>query len=538
MSDTTAARAAQRAARPKTSNPLVHGYINYFNFCMASDSYKHSHWKMYPPGTEKVILYMEHRGFKFGDKIPLGPSVSFGVTYLLENYFEGSVLTREMVEDARGILAAHFGSDGVFNYNGFMLIVDEYGGKLPISIRAVDEGSVTPIRNVTLTVESLDKRLFWLPGFVEGTLLHLWATDNVATYSRECKKLILKYAELTGTPKAAVDFMLHDFGYRGVSSYESAMTLGAAHLVNFLGTDTLPALHMSQFCYGDGTGFSVPAAEHSPVTSWGRAKEFDAFRHILKQFPAGIVSVISDSFDIFNATENGWCGELKADVVKRDGRVVIRPDSGDPVEVNRRLLNTLWKSYGGTTYVGKDGKLFKKLDDHVGIIQGDGIDYSMINALLAMCVEEGFAADCLVFGSGGGLLQKHNRDELGTAIKNSYTVVDGEGREVFKDPVTSPGKKSKKGHVRLVVNDAGQFETIEELVPDLNAPNLLREVFRNGDILHRSTMSEIRDRAVITQEELDAFAIPVVPSKADKIASLRAQILELETAGVADAIGM
>jgi nicotinamide phosphoribosyltransferase len=478
------------------------------NFCLATDSYKHSHWKMYPDGTEKVVLYLEHRGFKYPDGVSTGRVVEFALEAILRDYLEGVVLTKEMVEKARKTLAAHFGNDDVFNYEGFMYIVEQYGGKLPISIRAVAEGTPVEIHNAVLIVESLDPKLFWLPGFVEGQLLHLWATSNVATYSRECKKLILKYAELTGSPKEAVDFMLHDFGFRGVSSYESAAYLGAAHLVNFLGTDTLPGLELTQDVYDDGTGFSVPAAEHSPVTSWGRDHEFDAFRNILRNFPNGIVSVISDSWDVFNATENGWAGELKADVLKRDGKVVIRPDSGDPVEVNRKLLNILWTKFGGTI----NDKGFKVLDSHVGIIQGDGIDYGMINAILAMCVEEGFAAHNMVFGSGGGLLQKHNRDELGSAIKNCYTVVNGEGREVYKDPITSPGKTSKRGYPRLLLED-GKYVTVTDSDIDYSRPSLLQEVFNTGEVLVHSTMSEVRERARITDEELAAFVIPAVTRK-------------------------
>ena len=484
---------------------LTAAVITGFNFCMATDSYKHSHWKMYPPKTEKVVLYMENRSFKFSDKLPLGPTVVIGHQYIIDNYLAGEVLTREMVEQARVELAEHFGTDAIFNYDGFMYIVEQYGGRMPISIRAVDEGSVVPIHNAVLVIESLDPKLFWLPGFVEGQILHAWATMTVATYSREIKKLILKYAEKTGSPKEAVDFMLHDFGFRGVSSYESSAVLGAAHLVNFLGTDTLPALSLVRNYYGGGTGFSVPAAEHSPVTSWGRAHEFDAFRNILQQFPTGIVSVISDSWDVDNATDNGWGGELKAEVLQRDGKVVIRPDSGDPVEVNRRLFRILWNKFGGTT----NELGYKVLDSHVGIIQGDGIDYGMVNRILAMLVEEGFAVHNIVFGSGGGLLQKHHRDELGTAIKNCYTVVDGEGREVYKDPVTSPGKKSKKGYPRLLKDAKGAYYTAEDKAIDHGLPNELREVFRHGEVLYRTNFVEIRERAVITQAELDAFEIPV-----------------------------
>ena len=362
-----------------------------------------------------------------------------------------------------------------------------------------------PIHNAICVIESLDPKLFWLPGFIEGQILHAWYTMSVATYSRELKKLILKYAQITGTPKEAVDFMMHDFGFRGVSSYETSMVGGAAHLVNFLGTDTLPGLRLTRKYYGGGIGFSVPAAEHSPVTSWGRANEFDAFRNILKQFPTGIVSVISDSWDIFNATENGWGGELKAEVLERDGKIVVRPDSGHPVKVNRKLLHILWDKFGGT--VNEAG--FKVLNSHIGIIQGDGINYAMVNALLDMMVEEGFAVHNMVFGSGGGLLQMHYRDELGCAIKNCYTVVEGEGREVYKDPVTSPGKASKKGYPRLVQIDS-EFQTIAELDIDHKRENLLRETFRMGDVLYRTNFVDIRKRAVITDAELDAFVIPPV----------------------------
>jgi nicotinamide phosphoribosyltransferase len=308
--------------------------------------------------------------------------------------------------------------------------------------------------------------------------------------SREIKRLISAYLEKTGDP-SLIDFKLHDFGFRGVSSLESATIGGMAHLVNFKGTDTMAALVGAERYYDcPNAGFSIPAAEHSTITSWGRDNEEKAYENMLDQFPTGLVAVVSDSYNIFNACREIWGNKLKAKILERNGTVVIRPDSGNPTEVVLDVLNCLGEAFGYNTVKG-----FKVLDPHIRVIQGDGIDHAMVSAILSKMKMMGWSADNIAFGSGGGLLQKMNRDTLRFAFKCSNITIDGKDQEVYKDPITDQGKVSKKGRLKLV--DIGNgLETVDAF-KDYGVQDELVEVFRDGEILKKYTLDEIRTRATV-----------------------------------------
>lgn len=453
-----------------------------------SDSYKVTHWPQYPPGTEKVYAYFESRGGLFEE------TVFFGLQYLLKKYLAGVTVTLQDINEAEVFWGQHFGQK-LFNRAGWEHILYNCGGRLPVSIKAVPEGTVVPTRNVLMTVENTDPVVPWLTNFLETLLVQVWYPMTVATLSREMKKLILQYLRDTGTP-SLIDFKLHDFGFRGVSSVDSAGIGGAAHLVNFLGTDTPRGIRFAMKYYGAAMcGFSIPASEHSTITSWGRDHEVDACENMLNQYPEGLVACVSDSFDIFKACSEIWGGKLRERILGRPGTLVVRPDSGEPTSIVPLVLETLGQKFG---YKLND-KGFKVLPDQIRVIQGDGIDYKMTRRILEVLTARGWSTDNIAFGMGGALLQKLDRDTQKCAFKCAEITVKGEARPVFKDPITDPGKKSKAGRLKLVKEIDGVFMTIPQHVE--NEPfgqDYLVEVFRNGELLKEYNFDEIRARSKLT----------------------------------------
>jgi len=295
------------------------------NLILNTDSYKASHYLQYPPNTEKVFSYIEARGGEY-DK-----TVFFGLQMFLKEYMMQPI-TREMIEEASVFFKAH---GEPFNRDGWEYILNEYDGYIPVIIRAVPEGTVVPIGNALVTVENVDPKCYWVTSYIETALLRaVWYPTTVATNSWTSKQIIKHYMETTADKEAmaGLAFKLHDFGARGVSSFESAGIGGAAHLVNFMGSDTITgALYIMRYYGGEMPSFSVPAGEHSSITTWEKERETDAYRNMLKQFEGyPIISVVSDSYDIYNAVEHIWGGELKDEVIKCGSMLVIRPDSRNP----------------------------------------------------------------------------------------------------------------------------------------------------------------------------------------------------------------
>ena len=322
------------------------------------------------------------------------------------------------------------------------------------------------------------------------------------------KKVIATYlAETSDLPEEeqGLAFKLHDFGFRGVSSVETAGIGAAAHLVNFMGTDTMAGLQVAQEYYGeDMAGFSIPASEHSTITSWGRLNERAAMENMLDQYPTGLVACVSDSYDIFDACTEIWGKTLREKVLNRDGVLVVRPDSGDPPIIVVQVLEALWKAFGGTT----NAKGFKILDPHVRVIQGDGIDFEMLLEILEAMTEAGWSTENIAFGSGGGLLQKLNRDTLKCAFKCSAIKVDGVWKDVYKDPITDPGKISKQGHLKLVRTEGAHGCYFETKSVDHDGNNVLVDyletVFKNGFATKEQTFEKIRERAALHPRELSS----------------------------------
>ncbi len=455
------------------------------NICFLTDSYKASHYKQYPPGSQFVYSYFESRK---GGVFP--EVVFFGLQYWLREYLAGPVVTREKIDEAEALFRDHFSGSQLFNRPGWETILHRHGGRLPIRIKAAPEGTVVPESNVLITVENTDPEAYWLTNWLETLLVQTWYPCTVATQSRAMKKEILAALKHTGDP-SLISFKLHDFGFRGVTCPEQAALGSAAHLVNFQGTDTVPGLVLARSVYqASMAGFSIPAAEHSTITSWGEHHEVDAMRNMLAQYPTGLVACVSDSFDIFRACSEYWGSILKEQVLARDGVLVVRPDSGDPPLIVVKVLELLGQAFGTTN----NSKGFKLLHPKVRVIQGDGIDFSMLGKILEAMMQAGWSADNVAFGSGGGLLQKLHRDTQKFAFKCSSIVVNGQERDVYKQPVTDQGKKSKSGRFQLIRQENGVIATVPQGGP---GKDLLVNVFENGRILRSWTFDEVRDRARI-----------------------------------------
>ena len=449
------------------------------NIILLTDSYKVSHHKQYPPNTEKIYSYFESRG-GFYDY-----TVFFGLQYFIKEYLIGQVVTREKIDEAKELLTGHLGSETIINLEGWEYILKEHGGRLPVVIKAVPEGTVVPTRNVLMTIENTDPKCYWLTNYLETLLVQVWYPTTVATHSRGMKEMLKGHLDSTGS-SAGIDFKLHDFGFRGVSSVESASIGGGAHLLNFKGTDTIAALTFARDYYGAGVaGFSIPASEHSTMTSWG--DEEAAMKNMLDIYPTGLVACVSDSYDIYHACRHIWGQRLKDQILSRDGVLVVRPDSGDPCEVVLQVLDILGDKFGYTT----NDKGFKELNPKIRVIQGDGCDMGMVHKILLHMREQKWSADNLAFGMGGGLLQKLDRDTMSFAFKCSAILKDGVWSDVWKDPITSSGKTSKKGRMKLV-KDGDNLSTIG--IHD-NGVDEMVEVFRDGELVKEWNFDECVERA-------------------------------------------
>lgn len=465
------------------------------NIILNTDSYKASHFLQYPPGTSYINSYIEARGIaddaplKFLDKQEI---VFFGLQAFLLEVLSQQIIKAD-VEDAQEILEAH---GEPFNKDGWMKIVERYGGFLPLRIEALPEGMPVPIGTAMVQVNNTDTELPWLTSYIETAMLRsVWYPSTVATISREIKKVIYKNLQETSLdPDSQINFKLHDFGARGVSSLESAGLGGVAHLVNFMGTDTVAALIAARHYYSAKqiAGFSIPAAEHSTITSWGRENESKAYRNMLTQFgkPGSLVAVVSDSYDIYHAAEKIWGEELKDEVIKSGATVVVRPDSGNPVAVCLALLRILGDRFGFVV----NAKGYKVLNPAVRLIQGDGVDYNSISEILSEMKKQGWAGDNIAFGMGGALLQKVNRDTFKFAMKANARFDGTKWHDVYKSPVGDSSKKSKSGLLAVTKEPDGKIVTIrkENL---LYSENLLQTVYLDGEIKKEWSFDEVRANA-------------------------------------------
>lgn len=462
------------------------------NIILATDSYKASHFGVFPPQTQRLHYYIESRGGLFPR------TVAFGLQAFLKTYLTQPI-TRANIEEGAEFFAEH---GEPFNREGWQHILDKHGGYLPLEIRGVAEGTVLPTHRALVTVENTDPAAFWLPGYIETALLRgVWYPTTVATLSWHAKQVIRGFLDKTSDEaEMAILFALHDFGARGVSSSESAALGGMAHLVNFRGSDTVEGILAARRFYGERmAGFSIPAAEHSTVTSWGKEREVEAYRAHIKAWSKThkMFAVVSDSYDLWNAIQNVWGGTLKEEVLASGGRLVVRPDSGHPPTVVLRAVRMLDAIFGSKV----NSKGFRVLHPSVRVIQGDGINLDSIREILTVLTEAGYSAENVAFGMGGALLQGVNRDTLKFAMKGSAVQIEGEWTGFNKAPVDDPGKASKIGR-RALISEGHGYEDVP--LDGNHWRNLLQTRFRDGRLFNETTYAEVRGRANA------AFTAPVL----------------------------
>lgn len=461
------------------------------NLILRADSYKYSHFKQYPPGTTEVSAYIEARAGGRFENVTF-----FGLQAFLEEYLFYYQTDHFDVMQAKDIITEH----GLpFNTDDWKAIVEDHDGHLPIEIQALPEGMTVPVGTPLVQVRNTDPRFPWLSTFIETQLLRaVWYPSTVATLSRHAKEII--YAGLLRSsedPNGQIPFKLHDFGARGCTSSEQAELGGMAHLVNFMGSDTVEGLMAARRYYGAKMpAFSIPAAEHSTITSWGKDRESGAYLNMVEQFGGKdkIYAVVSDSYDLDNAVEKIWGETLKNNVLLKGGTLVVRPDSGDPVMTPVRVIEKLGEKFGYT--FNKKG--YKVLHPSVRVIQGDGMNLQTIRFLVEHVTMSGWSIDNIAFGMGGGLLQQVTRDDLRFAMKANEIVVDGVTRPVSKNPSTDPTKSSKAGRQAVIQVGSDILTQREDAGPvwKMDAKcNLLKPVWRNGKFLRKHTFDEVRARA-------------------------------------------
>jgi nicotinamide phosphoribosyltransferase len=475
---------------------------------LLTDFYKVGHIFQYPPGTEFVYSNLTPRATRLPG---VNEMVFFGLQYFCDRYlvqhFNEAFFERprsEVIETYRRRIRTALGSD----LRSYDHIADLHElGYLPIRIKAVPEGTPVPMRVPCLTIVNTDARFFWLTNFFE-TLMScvMWQACTSATIAHEYRKLLDRHAKHTGMPPEFVQWQGHDFSFRGLSSPESAIASGMAHLLSFTGTDTIPAIDALERYYGANAetaliGGSVPATEHSVMCSGGQDDELGTFRRLITDtYPAGIVSIVADTWDLWTVCTE-YLPALREDILARKGKVVIRPDSGDPVKIicgdpespfasaRKGVIELLWDVFGGTTTATGH----RVLDSHIGVIYGDSITIARADAICSELAAKGFASQP-VFGIGSYTYQNNTRDTFGTAIKATWVQISGQAQPIFKNPSTDDGtKKSATGLLRVDRAD-GRLVLRENVSRSEEAGGELRTVFHDGQLAGRQSLAEIRAR--------------------------------------------
>lgn len=476
-----------------------------FNPILAIDGYKTSHVRQYPPGTEFVYSNFTPRTSRVDgvDRV-----VFFGLQAFLQDYCTDAFAewfardTDEVVAEYQAVMDDYLGPGAVTAEH--IRALHELG-YLPLRFRALPEGTPTPLKVPMLTVENTLPEFYWLTNYIESVLsAELWLPCTTATTSWHLRRLLDDAAARTGGPAEFVDWQGHDFSFRGMGSMTAAAASGAGHLLSFTGTDSVPALEFVRAFYPGEVGIlggSVPATEHSVMCAGGEESELETFERLLQTYPAGILSVVSDTWDLWDVA-TVLLPKLHDKVMARDGKLVVRPDSGNPVDIicgdaaapagspaRRGLAELLWEEFGGTTNAAG----FRELDPHIGMIYGDSITYDRAAEMMRRLQEKGFASTNIVLGVGSFSYQYVTRDTYGFAMKATWAQINGVGHDLFKAPVTDSGvKKSATG--RLAIRDTGnELELLERATPEQEADSLLQPVWENGKFLRQQTFAEIRE---------------------------------------------
>lgn len=480
---------------------------------LATDAYKLDHRRQYPKGTEFVYSNLTARG----SRVPgVNATVFFGLRAWLRDLTERwqvffDLTTGELEDVLAGyqdFVTALLGPNdiGAEHFRELHAL-----GHLPLRVRAVREGTVVPVRVPYLTVENTDPRFFWLTNYFETELsAELWQPITSATIAWHNRALLDERAAASGEPEA-VKFQGHDFSYRGMAGNRAAAASGAGHLLSFSGSDTLPALRFIERNYpGNGTeliGASVPATEHSVMCAGGEDGEMETFERLLGLYPSGILSVVSDTWDLWRVLTE-YLPARADEILRRDGKLVIRPDSGDPELIlcgdpaapagspqHQGVVKLLAETFG--TVLNDKG--YRELDPHVGAIYGDSITYERAEAITRNLMSQGFASTAVVFGFGSYTYQYQTRDTFKIAMKATWVQVDGLGRDILKDPVTDDGsKKSATGRLAVQRTAAGRLYLVEHATAAEEADSELELVFEDGTLVRTQSFVDVRN--TLTQE--------------------------------------
>ena len=481
------------------------------------DFYKISHRSMYPENTETVYSTWTPRTSRIKglDHVVWFGGQAFIKEYLIdvfnEHFFNRS--KEEVIAEYSRLIKATLGDPNPETKH----LEDLHDlGYLPLLIKALPEGTIVPTRVPVLTIQNTDKRFFWLTNFIESLASsELWQPSTSATLAMEYKKMMDKFATETSPENLAFTiFQGHDFSMRGMSSLRSAILSGMGHLVaGFAGTDTIPAISAAEYYYNANVekelvGTSVPATEHSIQCAYGNDMKY-LKRMLSEVHPSGIVSIVSDGYDFWDVIGN-VIPSLKKDILARKGgpngdRVVIRPDSGDPVLIvcgdpdatpgsleYKGAVECLWDIFGGT--MSSTG--YKILDSHIGLIYGDAITLRRAEEIMNILKAKGFASTNVIFGIGSYTYQYNTRDTFGFALKSTLCVINGEEKQIYKDPKTDDGvKKSQKGRVVVFKDSSGEHKFVDGFGLNTVIPgDELQEVFRDGQLLIDDSFSNIRAR--------------------------------------------
>jgi len=476
-----------------------------------SDGYKVDHRNQYPAGTELVYSNWTPRKSRIDE---VEEVVFFGLQYFITKYlqteFDENFFQRpknEVVAEYKKRIGNYLGPDAI-KYEHVEALHDL--GYLPIEIKAVPEGTLVPMRVPMFTMKNTLPEFFWLTNFLETILsCIIWMPCTSATMSFQYKRLLTNYALATGGDVDFIPWQAHDFSFRGMAGLEAAMMSGAGHLLNFTGTDTIPAIDFLERYYAADSdqeliGGSVPATEHSVMCMGTEDDEVGTFQRLITEtYPTGVVSIVSDTWDFWKVITE-YVPRLKEQIIARDGKVVIRPDSGDPVKIIcgdpeavpgtpefKGAVECLWETFGGAI----SPKGYKLLDQHIGLIYGDSITLERCEQICEQLQQKGFASTNVVFGIGSYTYQYATRDTFGFAMKATYGEVRGEGLEIFKNPKTDDGtKKSAKGLIRINGTN-GKIETmLDSVTPEQEQGGMLQTVYKDGVITNTATLSEIRER--------------------------------------------
>lgn len=488
----------------------------HINPLTAIDFYKADHRRQYPEGTTEVYSNFTPRSSRIGGKLFQefdNKIIFFGLQYFLKNFLIESwnkeffqKEKKQVIDRYKRRMDQSLGK-GLINIEHISDLHDL--GYLPLKIKALEEGSLVPIGVPVLTLVNTLPEFFWLTNYLETILsCYLWKPITSATTAFQYRKLLTQYAVKTGSPLNDVSFQAHDFSFRGMSSLQDAVISGAAHLTSFWGTDTVPAIDLLEDYYDASSikspiGVSVPATEHSVMCMGEKNHELDTFKRLIKTtYPKGIVSIVSDTWDFWQVIGD-FLPLLKDDILSRDGKVVIRPDSGDPIKIvcgdpmaaagslqQKGAIEALWDIFGGT--ITANG--YKLLDPHIGLIYGDSITHERARKIVEILYNKGFCSTNIVFGIGSFTYQYVTRDNFGFAMKATSGVVNGQRRDIFKDPKTDNGvKKSAKGLLR-VEKENDEYTLYDQQTPEQEEQGELKCVFLNGKITQPTTLDIIREK--------------------------------------------